>query len=743
MRFKHLLLFSILAFTSINCALCQGKLADYQRAEAFNGLMQKKIYNAPENVQWLSELQQFFYSKRTARGLEFLLINPNEEGENQALDREKLASALAKVSNNQIKSTDLPISKLVMSGDAKELTFTYKKATWIYDLNTYTCKQVKNNPENNAIERTESPDKKWVGYIKNFNLYIKSTGGQSKEYQLSNDGQEGNAYSSSIYWSPDTKKIAIYKVKAVKERSIYLVESSPADQLQPKLRTRTYPKPGDTVPQYAPSLFLIEAKKQITVNNSTIPDQYTLTEPVWRKNSHAFTFEYNKRGHQKYAVIEVNEQGNTREIIREESKTFFNYSRKKYRYDLADGKEIIWASERDGWNHLYLFDGNGKLVNQITKGNWVMRRVITINEKERTLIFEGSGMEKDQDPYFIQYYKINLDGSGLKKLTQENGNHSATFNKDYSTFIDVYSRSDKPAITVLRNAKTGDIIRELEKSEIGDLLKTGWKLPEVFNAKGRDGETDIWGIIIRPSNFDPAKQYPVIEYIYAGPHDSFVPKNFMADNVLGLHELAELGFIVVQCDGMGTSNRSKKFHDVCWQNLKDAGFPDRIAFIKAAAKKYPNMDINRVGIFGTSAGGQSSLGALLFHPDFYKVAVSSSGCHDNRMDKIWWNEQWMGYPVGPQYAASSNVENADKLQGKLLLILGELDENVDPSSTMQVINRLIKANKNFDFLLVPGMGHSLGGDYGEHKRRDFFVKHLLGIDPPEWNWVSSITVPKV
>jgi dipeptidyl aminopeptidase/acylaminoacyl peptidase len=265
-------------------------------------------------------------------------------------------------------------------------------------------------------------------------------------------------------------------------------------------------------------------------------------------------------------------------------------------------------------------------------------------------------------------------------------------------------------------------------------------------SKARDGQTDIWGIIIRPSNFNPAKKYPVIEYIYAGPQGSFVPKTFNPGGTGGryrfLHELAELGFIVVQMDGLGTSNRSKAFHDVCWKNIKDAGFPDRILWTKAAARKYPYMDINRVGIFGNSAGGQNSAGALLFHPEFYKVAVSSSGCHDNRMDKMWWNEQWMGYPIGPQYAESSNVTNAYKLKGNLLLILGEMDDNVDPSSTMQLINALVKSNKNFDFIEIPGMGHSLGGDYGEHKRRDFFVKHLIGVDPPLWEGHESVVTAK-
>jgi dipeptidyl aminopeptidase/acylaminoacyl peptidase len=330
----------------------------------------------------------------------------------------------------------------------------------------------------------------------------------------------------------------------------------------------------------------------------------------------------------------------------------------------------------------------------------------------------------------------------LKALTTENANHRGVFSSDFRYFVDSYSRIDSPPVTVLRNTADGKVVLDIEKADIAPLLKSGWKMPEVFTAKGRDGKTDIWGMIIRPTNFDPAKKYPVIEYIYAGPQDSFVPKSFVTDSRGSLHELAELGFIVVQCDGMGTLNRSKAFHDVCWKNLKDAGFPDRIAWIKAAAAKYSYMDTSKVGIFGNSAGGQNSMGALLFYPEFYKVAVSSSGCHDNRMDKIWWNEQWMGYPIGRQYEESSNVTNAAKLRGKVLLILGELDENVDPSSTMQLVNALVKANKNFDFLEIPGMGHSLGGDYGEHKRRDFFVKHLLGVDPPEWNWKQNITVAK-
>lgn len=389
-------------------------------------------------------------------------------------------------------------------------------------------------------------------------------------------------------------------------------------------------------------------------------------------------------------------------------------------------------SERDGWNHLYLYDNTGNVKNQITKGEWVVREVVHVNEDEREIIFSAGGMNKDEDPYHLHYYKIGFNGKGLKALTKGNANHNVVFSHDYKYLIDYASRADLPGKTVLRSAENGKELLKLEVTDISELEKTNWKMPEIFTAKGRDGETDIWGLIYRPSNFDPNKKYPIIEYIYAGPHSSFVPKSFMGVNQR-FAGLAELGFILVQTDGMGTSNRSKAFHDVCWQNLKDAGFPDRIKWIKTAAEKYAFMDTSRVGIMGTSAGGQSSTGALLFHPEFYDVAVSSCGCHDNRMDKIWWNEQWMGYPIGTHYDASSNVTNAHKLEGNLMLILGEVDDNVDPASTMQVADALIKANKDFELVILPGYNHTSGGKFGERKRRDFFVRHLLNKLTPDWN----------
>jgi dipeptidyl aminopeptidase/acylaminoacyl peptidase len=465
-----------------------------------------------------------------------------------------------------------------------------------------------------------------------------------------------------------------------------------------------------------------------------------MTGLAWRADSRAVTFEYNQRGHQAYRVVDVSANtGAARALIDEETKSFFEYSGKKYRFDLNDGAEIVWMSERDGWNHLYLYDGaTSRVKNQITKGPWVVRGVEHVDPVQRQVWFRASGMYPGKDPYFVHYYRINLDGTGLTTFTEADANHWARLSGDGQYYLDRYSRVDLPPVLELRRTSDQKLLMTVEKANASALLATGWRPPEPFIANGRDGTTDIYGVLVRPTNFDPSKKYPVIEYIYAGPHDSFVPKSWGVQ--YGMQAQAELGFIVSQIDGMGTSNRSKAFHDVAWQNIRDAGFPDRILWHKAVAAKYRWYDISNVGIYGGSAGGQNAMGALLFHPEFYKVAVSFAGCHDNRMDKIWWNEQWMGWPIGAQYDSSSNVVNAYRLQGKLLLLVGELDENVDPSSTLQVANALIKANKTFDFFMFPGGDHAVGRrgpleSYGDRKQWDYFVHNILGVEPPNRNGV--------
>lgn len=724
-------------------SISQGTLEDYRRSETLKNKLKDKVYNAPNQVNWSKSGKIAWYTIQTPRGKEFISVFPQTKTRQVAFNHESLAEQLNRLAKTTAKPFNLPFNFINFVKEDQEIEFSTEGFVWTYALATNSLHKkepIRNEPQrywaaaqgDQPDKPTFSPDSLWTCYVKNFNVYIRSVK-TNKELQLSFDGAEGEYYSGFVQWAPDSKKLVANKIRPNQKHLIYFVRSSPEDQLQPKLESREYLKPGDALPIRQPHLFLIEEQKNIPIDDALFNQQYSLSRMDWRKDSRAFTFEYNQRGHQIYRVLEVSaSNGAIRPLIEEQSKTFIDYSGKRYRYDVSDGKEIIWASERDGWNHLYLYDGlTGKIKKQITKGEWVVRNVVNINEEKRTIIFAASGIIPQQDPYFIHYYRINFDGTGLTPLTTENANHTGAFSPDNPFFIDTYSRVDFPPVTVLRSVTDGSIMMELEKADISEWTKASWKAPEVFTAKARDGKTDIWGIIIRPTSFDPNKKYPVIENIYAGPHSSFTPKSFMANN-RSMFELAELGFIVVQLDGMGTSNRSKAFHDVCWKNLKDAGFPDRILWMQEVARKYPSFDISRVGIYGTSAGGQSSTGGLLFYPDFYKVAVSSCGCHDNRMDKIWWNEQWMGYPIGSHYEECSNVTNAHKLQGKLMLILGEVDDNVDPASTMQLVNALIKANKDFDFLMVPNMGHSTGGDYGERKRRDFFVRHLYHTEPPSW-----------
>jgi dipeptidyl aminopeptidase/acylaminoacyl peptidase len=364
-----------------------------------------------------------------------------------------------------------------------------------------------------------------------------------------------------------------------------------------------------------------------------------------------------------------------------------------------------------------------------------------VDEDQRQIWFAASGMYSGQDPYFINYGRVNFDGTGLVMLTEGNGNHTIAWSPDKKYIIDTYSRVDMPPVNELRRVSDGKLVCKLEESDITELLARGFKTPEVFTAKGRDGVTDIWGIITRPTNFDAGKKYPVLESIYNGPQDSYVPKSFSAGGGRG-GAYGQLGFIVVQCDAMGTANRSKAFHDVCWHNLGDGGFPDRIAWIKAAGARHPEMDLTRVGIFGTSAGGQNAAGAVIFHPEFYKAAVANSGCHDNRLDKASWNEQWMGYMPPDKiweksddnwYSKSSNIDNADKLGAKLFLIVGEMDDNVPPESTLRLVDALIKAGKDFDFLEVPGANHGAGSRVTQRRTQDFFVQNLLGQSPPNRN----------
>jgi dipeptidyl aminopeptidase/acylaminoacyl peptidase len=733
----------------------QGTKEDYNRFSGIQQLTRNKVYRGQVTPIWNSAGTAFLYSNQLPEGRTEWIRVENER-KRPAFDETKLAAAMEKTLGRAVNLTRAGVENLNF-GQGAELIFRMEGKNWkIADPNAraYSISEMPEAPSSPPPSRRNfanpiSPDGKYEAIVQDNNVAVREVsdqpintgpaGRQGRPVSQANqpvlfqskDGHIGDPYNGQFYWSPDSKYLIAVRATAVPQRQVTFVESSPKDQLQPKVHTNSYAKPGDPLTIQRPQLFNIAEKRQLPVSDELAPNPYDIARIRWAEDSSNFTYVFNQRGHQLLRLISVDAKTGASKVVAEESsKTFVHYSEKTWVDYLDAQNEIVWMSERSGWNHMYLIDSrNGTVKNPITTGNWVVRSVISLDKKNRSMILQVSGINQSEDPYFTHYAAVNLDGSGFRLLTEGNGSHRATFNEGHTLFVDVWSRVDSPPVAELRRVSDGRKLLELEKADITDLLKTGIRLLEPFVTKGRDGQTDIYGVVCLPSNFDPNKKYPVIEYIYAGPQGSFVPKAFspISNN---MHPLAELGFILVQIDGMGTNNRGKAFHDVCWQNLGDSGFPDRIIWMKEAQKKYPQMDLERVGIWGGSAGGQNSTRGVLAFGDFYKVAVSSDGCHDNRMDKIWWNEQWMGWPIGSHYAEQSNVTQAHNLQGKLMLIVGEVDTNVDPASTLQVVDALIRANKDFELIVVPGSNHgSASNPYGQRRRADFFVRHLHGVEP--------------
>lgn len=706
-------------------ASAQGTVEDYKRAYSvgsrFNNQM---VTGTTDNVRWTSA-KSFTFSIRTENGMQERQGTIGEDGQvtvGEPRREEPRQDGQWGAAMQGRRQSDRQPQRGTQN---RQATPTTKEGPQLLENHWMNVDDEKGGWP------TMSPDSTKIAYIRDYNVWVSDANGRNAR-QISFDGTLDRYYSAYLRWSPDSRYVATCKIHVPEKRYVYYVESSPSTQLQPILHQQEYAKPGDEVKWRYPSVFEVETKRAIIPTSELFPNAYSIEALAWNADSKAVTFEYNERGHKVYRLLEMDvETAAVRTLIEEKSETFVNYNR-LWHQRLADGHQMLWQSERDNWAHLYLFDlDKGKLIRQVTKGEWVVRSILRVDEEQGVVYFTASGMNKDEDPYLIHYYKIGLDGKNLVCLTPGNGNHSARFNQDYTWLIDTYSRQDMAPVTVVRSVANPEQGTEIARADVSKLKEKGWVAPEVFAAPGRDGKTMMWGIIQRPTNFDPTKKYPVIEYIYAGPGDAYVPKSFQVTNYYTT-ALAELGFIVVQLDGMGTSYRGKKFEEVCYKNLKDAGFPDRKAWIRAAAEKYPYMDAENVGIYGCSAGGQESTTAVLLHGDFYKAAYSACGCHDNRMDKIWWNEQWMGYPVDSSYVECSNVANAHKLERPLMLVVGELDDNVDPASTMQVANALIKAGKDFELVVIPSAHHTVGESFGEHKRYDFFVKNLLGVNPPKW-----------
>ncbi|PIB03141.1 hypothetical protein CB0940_12010 [Cercospora beticola] len=548
------------------------------------------------------------------------------------------------------------------------------------------------------------------------------TDGAGIETALSTTATEETQFDNkTIYKSQDAKYAVVYQVATPgQNRSVTLVESSPTDQIQPRLIEFEYEKPGDNITIKQPRLYDLVAKKQIDIGNDYILDTNAMIEDAqWGFRNQTYRYMIAERGYKSLRMVELDTNGNTRILIEEHIEKGIDFLH-KIRWDyMNETDQMWWLSERNGWNSIYLVNttrNEGRIsprqdsIRQVTQDGFDVADVIYVDEKAQVLYFQAYGMVEEQSPYHVHLARINYDGTGFKILTADGDGVHHNVVHDNGTIEDMWSRVDQPMQGVLRDFQGNRIGPLAVNIQLWDNVT----LAERFSAPGRDGKTEIYGIIVRPKTFDPSKRYRVLEHVYASPQYADTPKEldnetqkYLASRFQKVAD--ENDVIVVQSDGMGSAWRGRAFRDVAWKNLQDAGFPDRITWIKAAARDRPWMDLTGgVGIFGASAGGQNAMSALIWHSDFYTAAIADAGCHDNRIDKLWWNELNMGWPVHDAlYDTASNVVHADKLNGTLLLLVGELDRNVDPSSTLQVVNALNKAGKDFDFMIVPGAGHGV------------------------------------
>ena len=730
-------------------ASAQGTLVDYRRAERFlPGNLRQHIVLGEITPHWIGKTDRFWYRRSSGNGADFYVVDAEKNTCVPAFDKARLADALSQVTK-QDYSAKLPFSDFVYADSDTAIRFSVDDVQWICDIQKYECR--KESPSTEKTTGAMSPNKRWAAYVSNHNLLLRdlSTG---TTLQLTKDGVAGWEYATplpslrvmveqgtsdveqgaAVFWSPDSSKLVTYRIDSRNSGHFTSLQFVPPDQLRPRAFTYVYPLPGEVLAKAEPIIFDMQSGTRTEVQTAALELPFQDGPAFeWNADSKAFYYDYDERGYKSKELRLVDAAtGEQKTLVREQSDAYVDPGETFYRF--ADSsQEILWSSERDGWNHLYLYSRKtGHLENQVTFGPWVVRQIDYVDDKNRRVYFSASGHEKGEDPYQTHLYSVGFDGKSLRLLTPEDANHSVEFSNDGQFFVDNYSRADLPGESVLRRSQDGSEIRVLQKSEFGELLQTGWKFPEPFHGKASDGATDIYGLIWRPSNFDASKRYPVIEHVYTGPQGFFVPKTI--GNGLRLQALAELGFIVVMVDGRGTAGRSRAFHQFSYRNLGGV-FDDHVELIKQMAARYPCMDLSRTGIFGTSAGAYGAAHAMLVHPEFYKVGVAISGDHDARLDKAWWNEAYQGYPVQDDYASQSNVTLAGRLQGHLLLEHGDIDDNVHPVETMRFVDALMKTNRNFDMLLVPNMYHGESGEHAAYvtrRRWDYFVQHLLGVTPP-------------
>ena len=772
---KYLLTLTAIAFAFTINAQQALTAKDYERAEKFMSYNTEPFIDGGiVRPNWLPG-DQFWYLASTSKKSEFILVDPAKKNRGAAFDHQKLAEVLSTATGNKYDASKLPFQTINFSADGKSVSFTVMGKKWKYNLqanqvtpdesaySTSTAPPARQGrPGGSGGNDVLSPDGKRSIFIKEYNLWVRDIA-DNKHTQLTTDGIKDFGYATDnagwsssdkaiLRWSPDSKKIATFRQDQRKVNDMYLVTTNVG---KPTLWAWKYPLPGDKeIITIQRVIIDVDAAKVINLQVAADPHRASLSDDIsssgtfddvdWKDDASQLAFLSTSRDHkqEKFRIADA-ATGAVREVFEEVVPTQYESGQGNinWRY-LANSNEIIWYSERDNWGHLYLYDAmTGKVKNQITKGDWMVSSLLKVDDKNRLLYFMAGGREPG-NPYFAHLYKIGFDGKNLTLLTPEDGNHQVSFSPSYNYFIDSYSKPDIAPVTVLRDLN-GKLITALEKTDASRLIATGWKPPVTVSVKAQDGKTDIYGLVFTPTHLDLKKKYPVIDYIYPGPQGGSVGSwSFSASR--GDHQsLAELGFIVVLIEGTSNPLRSKSFHDMSYGNMAENTLPDQITAIKQLALQYP-IDTSRVGIWGHSGGGFATAAAMFRYPDFFKVGISESGNHDNRNYEDDWGERYNGLVENANYEAQANQNYAKNLKGKLLLAHGMMDNNVPPSNTLLVVEALIKANKNFDLVVFPNSGHGYGqySSYMMRRRWDYFVRNLLGAEPPQDYQLRGAMTPR-
>ncbi|MCK5651369.1 MAG: DPP IV N-terminal domain-containing protein [Gemmatimonadetes bacterium] len=770
LRFRLALVPALFVLSSLPTSLTgQVTATDYARAEQFLGWHARNLVSGDQvNPTWLED-GGFWYRSHLGAGNEFVIVDPGARTRRPAFDHVRLAGALSEARDTSYEALKLPFTTFDFENEGRSIRFQLSDSIqWSCDIVHYRCMGPDSAASPPVTERP-SPDGRWIAFERDENLWLRSDE-SGQERQLTRDGEEDYGYAvvpegccgvvtrrrrgtetpPVVIWSEDSRKLATHRFDERGVRTMHLIETSVKGPIiQPYINAL----PGDSViPTY--DIFVFDAESGSGLKADRGPQEMVNTtccglfsdtiwkDVHWADGSDEIFFTHGQRDFTRFDLLAMDTRtGATRTVVTETGPTFVELTLRtggvpNWRL-VNSNRELVWFSERDGWGHLYLYDATtGELKNRITSGAWLVADLLQVDEAGRWVYFIGMGREEG-DPYYRHLYRARLDGSAIQRLTPEEADHNIRVSPSGEYFVDSYSTRLTEPVTVLRGPD-GRVLMTVEEADFGPLLAAGWKWPTPFSVKARDGLTDLYGFLYFPTDFDPAKKYPVIDYIYPGPQTG--PIGFRSANAGPRgngHAMAELGFIVFTIDALGTPFRSKAFHDFYYGNMGDNGIPDHIAALRQLSRSYPQLDLDRVGIYGHSGGGFSSTDALLRYPDFFKVAVSSAGNHDNRSYDYTWGEKYQGVlerndDGTDNFDSQANQKLAKNLEGKLLLMYGTLDDNVHPNATLLLVDELIEHNKDFDMLVMPNRNHGFAGEpYVIRRTWDYFVEHLLGVTPPE------------